>query len=184
MATESGIINESFSQDTGTILRDNGFDPNPVFYNDPTLTTRGINLVVGDCITYDIDNQNAVTNVTPCILAPIVKVCDFISIGCDYCYTLSLVYADIINISAGLTPATSPYIWITDKFYNQYSGQVTIQGDGSFDLVLSDILEGLLNPSFGIVNISITSDVDGLVIIPMTFEATEFNCLKLYTTCN
>ena len=47
---ETGIINEVFSQDTGTITRDNGFDPNPVFYDDATLTTRGIVLEVGEAV--------------------------------------------------------------------------------------------------------------------------------------
>ena len=37
--------------------------------------------------------------------------------NCDYCFTLDLVYySTIMNVLAGLTPASTPYIWITDKF--------------------------------------------------------------------
>ena len=63
MATETGVINEVMSQTTGTIIRDNGFDPNPVSYNDQTLASRQIVLLVGDFVTYDIDTNNVVSNV-------------------------------------------------------------------------------------------------------------------------
>lgn len=59
MGMESGIINEVFSSTTGTILRDNGFDPNPVSYD--SVTPLG--LMVNDKVTYDIDGGNVVTNI-------------------------------------------------------------------------------------------------------------------------
>lgn len=87
-----------------------------------------------------------------------------------------------MNVLAGLIPASTPYLWVTDKFGNQYADQITINSDGSFDIDLTLYPVGMLNPSNGWFDIFITSDPVGIVIIPMIF-VNEFNCLKLNTIC-
>lgn len=87
-----------------------------------------------------------------------------------------------MNVLAGLTPASTPYLWIIDKFGNQYSDQITINGDGSFDIDLTFYPAGMFNPANGWFDIFISSDSAGSAVIPMVFES-NFNCLKIKTIC-
>lgn len=111
-----------------------------------------------------------------------MRVCTPLALSCDYCYTIEVLYEPLMNVDAGLTPASTPYLWITDKFGNQYSEQVAINGDGSFDIDISLYPQALFNPNSGWFDIFLSSDVGGQVIVPMTFGS-AFNCLKLATTC-
>ena len=63
MATENGTILELSTPIVGVISRDNGLSPNPVKFNDPGITKRGVVLNVNDAVTYDIDSNAIVTNV-------------------------------------------------------------------------------------------------------------------------
>lgn len=111
-----------------------------------------------------------------------MRVCTPLALGCDYCFTLEVPYTTIMNVLAGLTPASTYYLWVTDKFGNQYSDEITINGDGSFDIETSNYPDGMFNPSNGWFDVFISSDADGEVVVPMTF-VDEFNCLKLATYC-
>lgn len=110
------------------------------------------------------------------------RVCTPIALNCDYCFTLTVPFGDIMYVSAGLTPAENVYLWVTDKFGNQYKNLVTIAVDGSFPIDTSNYPSFLFNPLGGWFDIFISSDTDGATIIPMTFVS-EFNCLKLNTEC-
>ena len=112
-----------------------------------------------------------------------MRVCTPILLNCDYCFTLDLIYYNtIMNVLAGLTPASTPYIWITDKFGNQYSDQVTIKANGSFDIEVANYPDGLFSEGNGWFDLFVSSDVDGLTIVPMVFYD-HFNCVKFKTTC-
>lgn len=112
-----------------------------------------------------------------------MKICNPISLSCDYCFTLELPYDGIINVSAGLTPSATFYSWITDKFGNQYSEQIIINADGSFDIDTSLYPDGIFNPDAGWFDLFISSDSLGTAIVPMTF-IDNFNCLKFKTFCD
>lgn len=110
------------------------------------------------------------------------RVCTPIVLNCDYCFTLTVPFDPIMTIQAGLTPSSIVYLWITDKFNNQYSNQITVNLDGSFDIDTSNYPSYLFNPNAGWFDVFLSSDVDGAVIVPMVFVS-EFNCLKLNTEC-
>ncbi len=179
MAVENGTI---FSTIALTVIRDMfPLDP-PIDYINPS----GLILVDGDSVTMDVDFAGPfpiATILTIVPLAPIERICDYLELNCDYCFTLEKQYSATLNISAGLTPASKPYLWITDKFGNQYSGQVVVAGDGSFNIDTTVFPEGMFNPLAGWFDIFLSSDVDGTSIVPMTFGGSPYNCLKLRTYC-
>ncbi len=112
------------------------------------------------------------------------RVCVPIALNCDYCYTLELAYETILNVAAGLTPAASLYVWVTNKFGNQYVDAITVNGDGSFNIDTSNYPAGMFNPLAGWFDVFVTSDVDGNTVVPMSFGPDEYNCLKLATFCS
>lgn len=111
-----------------------------------------------------------------------MRVCKPIALNCDYCFTLQLQYQSPINVLAGLPLASAFYLWVRDKFGNQYEDWIMVNPNGSFDIDLTNYPAGMFNPLNGWVDIFITSDLEGTIIVPMIF-GTSFNCLKLSTTC-
>lgn len=111
-----------------------------------------------------------------------MRVCSPVTLNCDVCYSLTLLFENLMPVPAGLAPASTVYLWITDKFGIQYSEAVIAASDGSFVIDASNYPESLFNPLGGTFDIFLSSDPEGQSIVPMTFE-TEYNCLKLKTTC-
>lgn len=111
------------------------------------------------------------------------QVCDPVPLDCSYCYVLELVQSDTLTVDAGLTPASMVYVWITTKFSSQYMVSVVVAGDGSFDLDASDFPNGMFNPDAGYFDLFVSSDIDGSVVVPMTFGASEYNCVLLSIVC-
>ena len=111
------------------------------------------------------------------------RICDPIPLSCDHCFVIDLTQDDLINVGAGLAPASTYYLWITDKFGNQYSDPITVNSDGSFDIDAANYPSGMFNPSAGVFDLFLSSDTGGSDIIPMMFNAIAFNCLKFIITC-
>lgn len=107
-----------------------------------------------------------------------MRVCDTVRLSCDYCFSIETECGSGINVQAGLTPVSTPYLWITDKFNNQYRDQVTINGDGSFNIDLSNYPMGLFNPASGWFDLFLSSDIDGQILVPFNFGS-SYNCVKL-----
>lgn len=80
--------------------------------------------------------------------------------NCSTCYETSFQSCyNWINLDLGLTANHSYWIWIKDKFENNYHIQVTSDGFGSFAIPLADFPEGLLTESAGFFTLSVsTSD--------------------------
>lgn len=54
-------------------------------------------------------------------------------------------YDDFIQINTSLTPS-APYTWIlTDKFGDEYSGDVAAELDGTLQIPIADLPDGLIN---------------------------------------
>jgi len=111
-----------------------------------------------------------------------MRICNPMALNCDYCFMLQLPYQAPINVLAGLPLASAFYLWVTDKFGNQYEDLILVNPNGSFDIDLTNYPTGMFNPLNGSFDIFITSDLEGTTIVPMIFGA-SFNCLKLSTTC-
>ena len=107
------------------------------------------------------------------------QVCDPIPLGCDVCNELILTQGTTINVVAGLSPATMLYLWVTDKFKNQYSNPITINGDGSFDIDTTLFTSGMFNPSAGSFYLFVTSDSDGEIKVPINSK----NCIIFSVAC-
>ena len=108
-----------------------------------------------------------------------MQICNPIELDCSVCFESKIICGETINIAAGLTPAANLFVWVTDKFNNQYRIPVTIHGDGSFDISASLLPDGMFNIFAGSFDIFISSDIDGVVVVPMVFDSKNYNCLKL-----
>lgn len=109
-----------------------------------------------------------------------IPICFCISKNCDECYEQSISYCpNEINILAGLIPAATLYLWVRDKFGKIWDDIVTVNGDGSFDINMSNFPTGMFTASFGSLDIFLTSDSDGGTVVPVTFNTVEYNCLIL-----
>ncbi len=110
-----------------------------------------------------------------------MQVCTPIKLGCDYCFTLQLQFSSIMYVGVSLTPASTPYLWITDKFGNQYCEQITITVDGYITIDSSHYPAGMFQGNSWF-DVFVTSDALGTTVIPMTF-VNPYNCLKLQVLC-
>lgn len=102
-------------------------------------------------------------------------------LSCDSCYEIAREYCEPINIHPDFIPGGySPiYLHIIDKFDSRKTQAVEINGDGSFDIDLSLLPDNYLNPYAGKFELYLSLDEDGTLIVPMTFNGTEYNCLIL-----
>lgn len=105
-------------------------------------------------------------------------ICDPVILNCDVCYEIT-VPINNMNVQAALTPASTPYLWIIDKWDKKYKDKVTINNDGSFDIIISNFPEGLFNQAVTNYDIFLSSDVDGLIVIPIVFSFIGYNCIIL-----
>lgn len=83
-------------------------------------------------------------------------------------------------VLAGLTVST-PYLWVTDKFGNQYSAQVTVADDGSFVIDPSQFPEGMFNEHAGAFDLFLSSDEEGSTILDVFGD---FQCILLTLICD
>jgi hypothetical protein len=112
-----------------------------------------------------------------------MQVCVPIKGDCSYCYTTGLHSGTTINVAAGLSPAASLFIFITDKFGNQYSDSITVNGNGSFDIVSADFPTGMFNTQAGSFDLFVTSDPYGTNVVQMKFLVSFWNCLIFNIIC-
>lgn len=109
-----------------------------------------------------------------------IPICFCIPTDCSECYEHNVSYCpDEINISAGLTPSDTLYLWIRDKFNNIWDDIITVNADGSFDINMSNFPTGMFTPSFGSIDIFLTTDAKGQSVQEMSFDTQEYNCLIL-----
>ena len=100
--------------------------------------------------------------------------------NCDECYEVTRATDDLTFIY-GLDATTQYYLWVIDSFNNSYKKLITSGADGSFtiDPTATVYPTGMFNQYAGALEVFISSDVDGLVVIPLTIYATLYNCVIL-----
>jgi len=109
-----------------------------------------------------------------------IPVCFNIPSNCDSCYEKSIDYCPpSINIQAKLTPGATLYLWIRDKFQHTWGDLITVDLDGSFDINQNNFPKGMFTPSFGSLDIFLTTDDLGQNIVPLNFGMDEYNCILL-----
>ena len=89
---------------------------------------------------------------------------------CLTCYPLTASYCSgYIDIPSGLTLSVGDqfYIWITDKFDNKFYDVVTVSASGSVVMDSSEFPVGLFNPFGGNITMYLSTDSDGVDIIPI-----------------
>jgi len=107
--------------------------------------------------------------------------CDPHTVDCETCFLINQSECAAINIAAGLVPTTVYWLHITDKFFTKYKQQVTINGDGSFDISLTTAtgVIGLNTKYSGDWQLFISTDEAGTNVVPITFSGTAYNCFIL-----
>lgn len=100
--------------------------------------------------------------------------------SCKSCFTdyicHCIPYNDFIKINTALTPA-STYNWIiTDKFENQYSGSVVAENDGTLEIPIAGLPDGLLTQFGGTFKIEIQDDECSSLKIPI---AKKYDCIEI-----
>lgn len=110
------------------------------------------------------------------------QVCITVPETCDECYSMELTTASSFNIPAGLTPAATYYLWVRDKFGNLYQDTIVVNGDGSFDIQTGDFPDGLFNIYAGAFTVFLSTDTEGLELVPMNFSMTMWSCLQFTVT--
>ncbi len=110
-------------------------------------------------------------------------VCVCIDIDCSVCFDMSIDYCPVspINLNVGQTPTTQIYLWIIDKLGNVYNDLVTVKNDGSIDIDLSHFQIGMFTPNFGAIDIFLTSDSAGKIVLPIStlYPSSVYNCIFL-----
>lgn len=100
--------------------------------------------------------------------------------SCNQCFTDYIChcvpYDDFIKINTALTPS-AVYTWvITDKFDNQYSGQVTAETDGTLEIPIAGLPDGLLTQFGGKFTIQIQDGDCATLKIPL---AKKYDCIEI-----
>lgn len=96
--------------------------------------------------------------------------------SCSNCFTDYLSNCETeVNVFAQLEPLTE-YTWIiTDKFDKKYSGTVTTDADGFFDIDVADLPDGFLTQYSG----DFTLEVQDSTCKPVKFKmASEYTCIN------
>ncbi len=89
---------------------------------------------------------------------------------------ISTCSSDIL-LKAGLTAATE-YFWVlTDRHGNITQRRATTDVDGMLTITLPESMA--LNQYSGMINLSIRSGDDYLVVVPMIFAGIEYNCVLI-----
>lgn len=106
------------------------------------------------------------------------KSCDCIPEGCDVCYPLAVPYCPaLITIPAGLKPGNQYYLWISDLFENLYYDLVTVDANGAVTINTANFPKGIFNANQGKLTMFLTEDIQGMIVVPMTIDKAEWNCV-------
>lgn len=98
--------------------------------------------------------------------------------SCDSCYEITVNYCDNIVINPGIAPGyDSVYLQIIDKFLIRKSQLIEI-GIYGFTIDTSVLPDDFFNPYAGKFELYLSTDVDGLIVIPMNFDDV-YNCIIL-----
>lgn len=100
--------------------------------------------------------------------------------SCNSCYTdyvcHCIPYDDVIIINTRLTPGDTITWVLTDKFDNDYSGEVQVESDGTVHIPVAGLPDGLLTQFGGVFKLRL-QDGD---CAPMTFPMTAmYDCIEL-----
>jgi len=108
-----------------------------------------------------------------------MSICDTnFSVDCATCFEVSRADNDL-NFIYGLTPTTQYYLWIIDKFRNNYRELITSGADGSFDITLTDYPSGMFNKYAGDFEVFLSSDIDGLNVVNVIVATVSYPCVIL-----
>lgn len=110
--------------------------------------------------------------------------CGTIPIDCSECADVSAAPCQsVINLAVGLTPSTQYYLWIRDRFSNLYFDLITVGIYGSVDIDTANFPAGMFETSGVFFDIFITSDSNGVDIIPLNVNpGVTNNCIILSIT--
>lgn len=105
--------------------------------------------------------------------------CDEISVNCDECLEVSVSQCTTLNVvTENLTPGTTYYLHLIDKFENYYTTQVTIKADKSFDIIPSDFDAKLFVSSNGKLEAFLSTISTGQTYnVTLTIELVNYKCL-------
>lgn len=115
-----------------------------------------------------------------------MSICDDqFSPNCDVCLEVSRADNDLTFLYS-LAPLTQYYLFIIDLFKNSYRALFTSDLSGGFTIDPTNAAypTGLFNQYGGELEIFISTDSEGLNIEPLTYYATEYNCLLLTITAS
>lgn len=84
-------------------------------------------------------------------------------------------YDDVITINTALIPGQALSWVITDKFENEYQGDITVEDDGTVDIPIAALPDGLLNQFAGSFKIQL---FDGCKAIPFPL-AQNYDCIVI-----
>jgi hypothetical protein len=102
-----------------------------------------------------------------------------VQLNCDSCYELTKEYCDPITIDPNVAPGyESVYLQIIDKFITRRTQEVELV-EGSFTIDESLLPDDFLNPYAGKFELYISTDEEGEIILPMTFDNVVYNCIIL-----
>lgn len=104
---------------------------------------------------------------------------------CSCCFESpigSCIPADgYLTINTQLDPAQTYWYHFTDKFQNEYSGELSPESDGTLKIPIAQLPDGLLNQYAGDFMLSITADEQGCDTVPLLLAA-KYDCIQLSVT--
>jgi len=108
-----------------------------------------------------------------------IVACDLPALVCEECYELEFEVCDTLIIAGGLTPLTTYYIIITDKFANTYKQTVITDADGDFILNYATLPSGLFNQHAGDFEVIVYTSNTYTTKATLTFGYLTYNCIIL-----
>lgn len=108
------------------------------------------------------------------------KLCIEIQPSCVMCGELSGVLPYTFDL--GLTPLTSFYFFVRDKFNQIYRKEITTDADGKFVITDADF-PGLFNKNGGDVAVWLSNDLDGEPRFTSDLSSDAYECIIFTTLC-
>lgn len=111
-----------------------------------------------------------------------MEFCGCLNIDCSSCLNYSVGYCppSLINIpTTNLTNGATYYLWVIDKFNNNYTDVITGNSDGSFNINQSNFTTGMFANGFGKRDVFITTDANGFNVKPLNYGGVTYNCIML-----
>lgn len=111
-----------------------------------------------------------------------MQFCCAISLDCSVCYEMSANFCpDIISIPVGLVPTTPYYLWVRDFHGNFYYDSVTIETDGSVQIVVGNFPQEIFASYSGPVTVFLSVNADGSDIETFTINSKDYKCANIKT---